>query len=99
MRSPCRPPADLEQCIAERRDELVKILLRKDEEVRRTSVVRSGSQVFGLAPDRFGSTCSFDPAEHPPSKVFEEPAVCYLPIRKVEEDAPLCYTSSTSPLS
>ena len=69
MRSPCRPPADLEQCIAERRDELVKILLRKDEEVRRTSVVRSGSQVFGLAPDRFGSTCSFDPAEHPPSKV------------------------------
>ncbi len=67
LRGPCRPPADLERQITNRRDELVKIL-REDEELRRTGIIQSGRQVFGMARDRFGSTRPFDPTGHPLSK-------------------------------
>jgi hypothetical protein len=47
---------------------LMKIL-REDEELRRTGIIQSGLQVFGMAREHFGSTRPFDPGEHPPTKM------------------------------
>jgi hypothetical protein len=68
LHGPCQPPEDLERRIIDRRDELMKIL-REDEELRRTGIIQSGRQVFGMAREYFGSTRSFDSAEHPPTKM------------------------------
>ncbi len=54
--------------IRQHKMEIIQIM-REDEKIRCTGVIQSERQVFELARDRFGSTRSFGPTEHPPTKM------------------------------
>jgi len=54
--------------IRQHKMEIIQIM-REDEEMRCTGVIQSERQVFELARDRIGSTRSFDPTEHPSTKM------------------------------